>query len=121
MSNEELPLCPACQEVNLKAPGVCPSCGPLKYWSVFEPRVKKVVYHVTVWAGNHEQAIRIMKRGNSWPESYDEIEISMERGVITVEDVSDEEHYNRYEVGFPRTDPSPQEIEEFLKKGDPDE
>lgn len=73
MSNS-IGICPACADseglgCELTAPGVCPKCGPLKFFVVTQPRVLKVEYRQRVWAPTAEAAQRIAA---TLPDSYDE-------------------------------------------------
>jgi len=61
-----------------------------KLYTVSQPRTRRVVYERLIWADSADEAIAKAELGTAWPESYDELTSSIERGEWRAEPVTDE-------------------------------
>lgn len=97
-------FCPACTSHHrLQSPGVCPECGPLKFFVVEQPRVRRVVYRRQVWAPDEAAAIRIVECGTAWPDTYDECTLDCTEGDYSAKEETNEQRmkFRKQDVGFP--------------------
>lgn len=97
-----LPQCPACREVTLTKPGVCPRCGTLRLFLVSQKRTKRVVHERQVWATSAEAAIANASQSTPWPESYDERLVQVIAEARCAVEITDDEtrKINGSDVGF---------------------
>jgi len=62
-----------------------------KLFLVSQPRIRYVSYERKVWADSPAEAIALAADGTSWPESYDEVTLSVEESPATAVDITDPE------------------------------
>ena len=97
-----LPDCLVCG-TPLRAPGDCSKCGPLKFYTVEQPRIRRVIYRRKIWAPNEEAAIRIAETGTAWPEEYDEHTVERTVEEYSATEITDEQTLKIWgrDAGFP--------------------
>lgn len=100
MDSENLPNCPVCA-LQLKAPGICLKCGPLRLYVVEQPRVRRLLYSREVWAPNEDVAIELVRCGTAWPDTYDERTLGYTEGEYAATEKVAQSEYRKREVGFP--------------------
>lgn len=95
----------------LSAPGVCPSCGPLKLFLVNQRMTQERAYERDVWAPDAATAVKLVDEyPPEWPADYDTRTLSSVDGPYTTEEITDESaderrlgsilKHARIEVGF---------------------